>query len=243
MTVMIGHATSDESKKLKNGKAGDQTGNEVCIRAWYNRPWDVVIRFKDAAMREKAAYAMERACNNPHIGYDQNQRNTLYNLAKAVKWDPGAVKTNCETDCSALVGVCCIYAGIPADVIYKSGNSCTTANLKARLRSTGKVDVFTSKKYTKSSDELIRGDILLYEGHHTAIVVQGHEQQAQTQVSNHCLSASFIASIKKSVEEIAKEVIAGKWGTGNNRRQKLEAAGYNYSEVQNKVNALLVGRK
>lgn len=44
---------------------------------------------------------------------------------------------------------------------------------------------------------------------------------------------------KKSVDQIAQEVIAGKWGTGSDRRKKLEAAGYNYTAVQNKVNELL----
>ena len=44
---------------------------------------------------------------------------------------------------------------------------------------------------------------------------------------------------KKSVTEIAKEVIAGKWGNGAARKTALEKAGYNYTEVQNKVNELL----
>lgn len=43
---------------------------------------------------------------------------------------------------------------------------------------------------------------------------------------------------KKSVDEIAKEVINGKWGNGADRKKKLEAAGYNYSEVQKRVNEL-----
>lgn len=47
-----------------------------------------------------------------------------------------------------------------------------------------------------------------------------------------------IVTSKKTNEEIAKEVIAGKWGNGTDRKKKLEAAGYNYSEVQSKVNAL-----
>lgn len=38
---------------------------------------------------------------------------------------------------------------------------------------------------------------------------------------------------------IAKEVIAGKWGNGTTRKTKLEKAGYNYSKVQAKVNSLL----
>jgi flagellum-specific peptidoglycan hydrolase FlgJ len=43
----------------------------------------------------------------------------------------------------------------------------------------------------------------------------------------------------KSLEEIAKEVIDGKWGNGTERRQRLRAAGYNPSIVQLKVNELL----
>lgn len=44
---------------------------------------------------------------------------------------------------------------------------------------------------------------------------------------------------KKSVETIAKEVIAGKWGNGATRKKKLTAAGYDYNTVQKKVNELL----
>ena len=46
---------------------------------------------------------------------------------------------------------------------------------------------------------------------------------------------------KKSVDTIAKEVIRGSWGNGSERKQRLEAAGYNYSEVQSRVNAMLSG--
>lgn len=44
---------------------------------------------------------------------------------------------------------------------------------------------------------------------------------------------------KKSVLEIAKEVIAGLWGNGAERKEKLNNAGYDAKEVQNKVNDLL----
>lgn len=49
------------------------------------------------------------------------------------------------------------------------------------------------------------------------------------------------APAKKSVNEVAQEVIAGKWGNGTDRKNKLEAAGYNYNEVQNEVNRILNG--
>lgn len=51
------------------------------------------------------------------------------------------------------------------------------------------------------------------------------------------------ATAKKTVEEIAAEVIAGKWGSGADRKQKLQAAGYDYNAVQDAVNAKLLGKK
>ena len=44
--------------------------------------------------------------------------------------------------------------------------------------------------------------------------------------------------VKKSVDEIAREVINGKWGNGQDRKNRLTAAGYNYSEIQARVNEL-----
>lgn len=44
---------------------------------------------------------------------------------------------------------------------------------------------------------------------------------------------------KKSVDEVAQDVISGKYGNGSNRKAALEAAGYNYDEVQAKVNEIL----
>lgn len=44
---------------------------------------------------------------------------------------------------------------------------------------------------------------------------------------------------KKSVDELAKEVIAGLWSTGANRKKLLTDAGYDYRTVQDRVNALM----
>ena len=43
----------------------------------------------------------------------------------------------------------------------------------------------------------------------------------------------------KSVDEVAREVIAGKWGNGEERATRLRAAGYSYTQVQNRVNEIL----
>lgn len=44
---------------------------------------------------------------------------------------------------------------------------------------------------------------------------------------------------EKSAEEIAEEVLAGKWGNGSERINALEAAGYNYGKIQDIVNEKL----
>jgi hypothetical protein len=214
MAVRIGHASIDENGKASGGAAGDQTGKEVCTRDWYNKPWIAVIRPKDSTVAEKIATAMEAACANDNIGYDQSQRTTLFTLAKAANWNIAGIKTKCETDCSALVAVCVNAAGISVSKDIYTGNE------KAALQNTGKFTVLTGSEYIAKSDNLKRGDILLASGH-TAVVLS---------------NGSAAGQVKKSVAEIAKEVLAGKWGNGDDRKNRLTAAGYNYSEVQAEVN-------
>ena len=50
---------------------------------------------------------------------------------------------------------------------------------------------------------------------------------------------SLSTTVKKSVTDVAKEVISGKWGNGTERKNRLTASGYNYNEVQAEVNKLL----
>jgi len=225
--VKIAHASLDERKNIKGGKAGDQTGKEVCIRDWYNKPWNVVIRFHDTNMRNKVAIAMEHAAANNHIGYDQGQRNTLLNAVRNLGYDPKNVTVDVETDCSALVTVACIYAGIAESALVKGGNSATTSTLKARLKATGEVTIFTSKDYTRDTDKLLRGDILLSEGHHVCVVVSGN----------------LVDVSDRTIEDVAMAVIRGEYGTGSARRAKLTEEGFNYAMVQAKVNELLKNRK
>ena len=222
--VMIAHAAINEKGKVSGGQAGDQNGKEVCIRSWYNRPWNVVIRLKDEEMRKRLAFAMKSAADNGRIGYNQAKRNTLLTFARFVNYDLSKVKTPCETDCSALVSVACMYAGIPENVLYRGGNCSTTSNLKARLKPYS--TLFTSKDYTQKTDKLEVGDILLYEGSHVAVVIAVDTPKVEPKV----------------ITDIANEVIANKWGTGSERKKRLTDAGYNYEEVQAEVNRILKER-
>ena len=55
------------------------------------------------------------------------------------------------------------------------------------------------------------------------------------------VNSRLSAQPAKSVDEVAREVIRGEWGNGSDRRQRLEAAGYDYNAVQDRVNAILTG--
>lgn len=51
---------------------------------------------------------------------------------------------------------------------------------------------------------------------------------------NGLIKTATSSSPQKSVEELAKEVIAGKWGNGNEHREKLQTNGYDYDAVQDR---------
>ncbi|QNU66108.1 peptidoglycan-binding protein [Ruminiclostridium herbifermentans] len=41
----IVHASNNEKGTASGGKSGDQTGKEICIRSYYNKPWDCILRY------------------------------------------------------------------------------------------------------------------------------------------------------------------------------------------------------
>ena len=168
MKVLIGSARIDEHGEAHGGQAGDQTGGEVALQNWYLHKlgWRV-LRPKDGRKAEKIAWCMRAACENPHIGYDQWQRDTLYEAARQVNFNCALVDQNVETDCSALVRVCLAYAGIGTP------NFRTWDEAKVLL-DTGEFDELRGDSYTLRADRLRTGDVLVTRSHgHTAVVVRG----------------------------------------------------------------------
>ena len=164
MSVKIGSARIDENGKARGGKAGDQNGREVSTQGWYRhtKGWRV-FRAKDPAVAAKIAQDMQWACDNKHIGYDQGQRLTLYDVAKPLGFNCRRVEKNCETDCSALVRVCCAYAGVTLP------NFRTPTEPAALLDSGAFVELKGSRYYLK------RGDILVTrtQGHTVVVLSNG----------------------------------------------------------------------
>ena len=179
MAVLIGSARIDERGRISGGSAGDQTGSEVATQNWYlhSKGWRV-LRSIDASQRRKIAAAMRAACKNDNIGYDQGQRNTLYSLAAKVDFDPSKVTAKCETDCSALVRVCCAYAGI-------SVKDFITSNEAGVLLASGAFRELTGDKYAAQSAYLAEGDILVTKtkGHTVVVLSDGSKVEPDATAS------------------------------------------------------------
>ena len=215
MAVKIGSARHDEDGHIKGGKAGDQTGEEVSTQKWYlhKKGW-VVIRPKDAKVRELVAQDMEFACENPNIGYDQGQNYTLYNEAKKYGFNCSMVKTPCETDCSRTVRVCLAYAGIHVPAFY-------TGNEVEVLKATGKFEILTSPKYTESSDYLLRGDILCTKvtGHTVVVLTNGAKAKSDAKVSTYSFKVETVKEGRTGTSvKLCQELLRVKGYKGKNSK-------------------------
>lgn len=93
------------------------------------------------------------------------------------------------------------------------------------------------KSVTEVAKEVLAGAWGNGDARKNALIAAGYDYAAVQAKVNELVSDTA-SSLSKSVEEVAKEVIAGKWSNGDARKTALENAGYNYIEVQKKVNEL-----
>ena len=198
MSVLIGSARIDENGNSSGGTAGDQTGKEVSTQSWYLHSKGWVLLRPDTAYAEAIAQAMEDICANDCIGYDQSQRNTLYTQAKAKSWKISSITTNCETDCSAAVRVCCACAGITVSDFNTSGEA-------SALVGTGHFTKYTASKYTTSSDYLLRGDVLVTKTKgHTVVVLSDGAKATSTTSTTSSSTGGFDVSTLSIVKNGSK---------------------------------------
>lgn len=222
MSVKLAAAHIDESGHARGGKAGDQTGREVCFRNYYvhSKGWRV-FRPKDPLAGEKIAQDAEWACDNSKIGYDQNQRDTLYNVAEGVGFNCFKVTKACETDCSALVRVCCAYAGIGLP-------NFNTSNEADALLKSGAFTELTGSKYTNQGVYLRRGDILVTrtKGHTEIVVSNGSKSGAPVHDEPRVLKNGMSGADVKTLQQklIKAGFYCGKYGADGDFGDATEMA-------------------
>ena len=188
MSVYVGSARIDERGKISGGRVGDQTGKEVAYQPYYvhSKGW-YVLRAKNASHRSRIAYAMKAACDNNKIGYDQTNRNGLYNAVKSKGFDPAKCTTATETDCSGLVRVCVSYA------TGKYIPDFNTSSELSVLKGTGLFDVYKDSAHCASSVHLMNGDILVTKTKgHTVVVISGATGSSSGSSSSGSSSSSSV---------------------------------------------------
>lgn len=227
------HASISENRNAGwdgKAKAGDQTGKEVCVRSWYSKPWDIMLRYPDKSIAEKAASVAVKLANSNLVGYDQSGRNTLYKALKAVNFDVDAyIKTGKKTECDCSSFVYAAFACfVPS--MRSDGNAPVTSTMRKLYKKWG-FDVFTGSKYLNGNN-LINGDILVKESAHTAIATDGYATGTTTKPVNMIKIPTYSADVSAAIDTLARDVIRGKWGTGNDRKEKL------YDAIQTRVNEL-----
>lgn len=121
---------------------------------------------------------------------------------------------------------------------------------KGILKTLGIADsapVATTTPVTKSIEEVakevIAGKYGNGEARKIALKNAGYDPSAVQAKVNELVNGSKIPSFTKSIEEVAKEVIAGKYGNGEARKTAITNAGYDYAAVQARVNEIVNGSK
>lgn len=224
--MRIGHASIDENKKARGGRAGDQTKKEVCIREFYKKPWVYLLRCTDPAKAEKMASACETMCANDNIGYDQNQRLTLSKELKSLNWDYTKLTTPCECDCSSFMTACIQCAGI--DIPYPGNNAPTTSNMVTLFKKTGFFEVITIG--INEEKNLKRGDILVGKpGTHTVMVLDDGVPPVAIQNRRTLkvgMSGSDVVLVQRIL--ISQGYDCGKWGADGQYGKATELAVKNF---------------
>ena len=99
---------------------------------------------------------------------------------------------------------------------------------------------------TKVAKAVIAGDYGNGPERRRKLIAKGYNPDKVQDEVNRLLNDNHAATGAKGVKtykQLAYEVMNGRWGNGDRRRQKLEAAGYDYEHVQREVNLLVAAQQ
>lgn len=102
-------ASIGENGKATGGAKGDQTKKEVKVAPYYEFGQTWVIRFRSKSRGIKAGKAAKMIAENDNVGYNQNDRVSLFNECVRIGWDINRIDEikPCNCDCSELA-VCAV---------------------------------------------------------------------------------------------------------------------------------------
>lgn len=164
-----------------------------------------------------------------------DNRNTAYEAARAVGWDVSRIAKPVETDCSALMMLCAVAAGCASvEALYRrQGNSCTTYCMLHDWPATGDFVLLTGSKYLTTDANLLRGDVLVSEGHTVMALEDGKNAEEETEMVEK--SKIIVDGKEVAVERILKN--------GTNYVKVRDIAAALDLEVSNKGNIAVLTHK
>lgn len=197
-TIRIGHASTDTPS---SGSGRD----EVLIGTFYDSlEHNIVLRPITRELAEKSALACEAGCKNDNIEYSQSSRNTLNTEALKVGYNLDNITTKCYADCSSFMTVCAIAGG--ANISY-NGSAPNCGTMRERFKNSGdyKVLEVASEPHLKTSDYLMRGDILVREHYkngsrHTVMILDNGSKVPS--ISSPFIADYFAIKITVAITDI-----------------------------------------
>ena len=186
MTKYLAAARIDENGNARGGAAGDQTGSEVCVHKYANYRnggWSCVLRYSSKrykVVRNRMIRAAVKLARYNWVGYDQGDRESLYNYLYSKNWDVAATykseiqqNAKMETDCSQFMG-CIANVGVVGlglkPAVEQVRKDVWTGNMVSQFQRLGFMMVMHGIDF-KTGKGLEPGDILLNPEHHTAIYI------------------------------------------------------------------------
>ena len=127
---------------------------------------------------------------------------------------------------------------------FDNAKKCANANAGYKVFDASGNEVYPNKvTQSKSVDtlahEVLSGNWGNGSDRANRLRAAGYDYDAVQSRVNEILSGTNSKPIGKSIDEVAREVIRGDWGNGQDRVNRLRAAGYDYNVVQKRVNELL----
>lgn len=191
--VRVSNCGHDENGRYAGGKAGDQTGGEYCLKPWYSRPWDYIIRWRDEELGNLFADLAVEAALNDRIGYDQGtagnsgDRYTFRKQMQAAGWRPSSIKVACEADCSESTIVLIRAVGhLKGIKELQECNATWTGDMMNYFRSAAGKQYFIVLRgaYLTKPSLARRGDINLNVAHHVNVTIDDGENAKKESKEN-----------------------------------------------------------
>ena len=213
-------------KDAEVGLYVDEENTSYCNSNWDSNCKSVTIETSNSSLG--GDYPVSDAVLNKLIKLvaDIAKRNNLGKLVKGqnLVWHRMYAATTCPGD----------YLLSKMDYIAEQAN-------KINAQSNSAPETTNKKSNEEIANEVIAGKWGNGDARKTALTNAGYDFSVIQSIVNEKLTGKKVESKPKlkSVDEVAREVIAGQWGNGQDRFNKLAAAGYDGNAVQNRVNEIL----